>query len=92
MSMRRRTFIAGLGSAAALPLLARAQERAVPVIGYLYGGTSGESNYIVEAFRKGLTRIMHHAEGFCTSLRRACADDPSVWIGVRQLAMQHAWD
>jgi putative tryptophan/tyrosine transport system substrate-binding protein len=49
--IKRREFIAGLGGAAvAWPVLARAQQAAMPVIGYLYGGTSGESTYIVEAF------------------------------------------
>jgi putative tryptophan/tyrosine transport system substrate-binding protein len=42
--MRRREFIAGLGSAAAWPHVARAQQAAVPVVGYL-GTNSAELDY-----------------------------------------------
>jgi hypothetical protein len=39
-----------------------------------------------------LARIMHDAERFRISDRGSRAGDPSVWRGVRQLAVQHVWD
>jgi putative tryptophan/tyrosine transport system substrate-binding protein len=52
--MRRREFIAGLAGATAWPSLTTAQQRAMPVVGYLQGGTRERTQQIIAAFRQGL--------------------------------------
>src|SRR6516162_2254715 len=53
--MKRRTFIAGLASAAAWPAVARAQQPAMPIVGLVNGGSADASSGNAAAFRKGLS-------------------------------------
>jgi putative tryptophan/tyrosine transport system substrate-binding protein len=53
--IRRREFIAGLGSSAAWPVVARAQQLAMPVIGYLSPQSADDSyKNVTVAFLQGL--------------------------------------
>jgi len=52
--MRRRQFIAGLGSAATWPMVARAQQPAVPVIGFLHPRSRADITARLADFQNGL--------------------------------------
>jgi hypothetical protein len=54
LMIRRREFIAGLGGAAAWPFAVRAQQPAMPVIGYLSSFPADTNPKFAQAFREGL--------------------------------------
>src|SRR6266436_7426469 len=57
--MRRRQFLRVLVGTAAVPVLARAQQPALPVIGFLSSRSPSESKAVMAAFRQGLAEAGH---------------------------------
>jgi putative tryptophan/tyrosine transport system substrate-binding protein len=57
MSLTRRDFITLIGSAAAWPALVRAQQAALPLVGYLELGTLGGQQSILAGFAQGLAEL-----------------------------------
>ena len=64
LEIRRREVITLLGSAAAWPLTARAQQRPMPVIGYLSSRTADSDASMLVSVRRGLglSNFVHRSE------------------------------
>src|SRR5215813_9025807 len=73
--MRRREFIALLGSTVAgWPLAARAQQAAMPVTGFLRDASLADATYLVAAFRQGLKEA-NFIEGQNVAIEYRSAED-----------------
>jgi hypothetical protein len=71
--IQRREFIAGLGSAAAWPVVARAQQPVMPVIGFLLSQSAGDSTFTVEFLQviEAVTTRVDVASLYLQALQRA---------------------
>jgi putative tryptophan/tyrosine transport system substrate-binding protein len=72
--MRRREFIAGLGTAAVWPAVTRAQQAKVPVIGYLDSASLTTSRDFVASVHRGLAEI-GYVEGQNLAVEYRWAED-----------------
>jgi putative ABC transport system substrate-binding protein len=75
--MGRREFILGLGGAAAWPLAGRAQQRSLPVIGWLHPDSPQVQPAQLPAFYRGLAEMGLDVKG--VTLSESCQRKLMKW-------------
>jgi hypothetical protein len=88
--VRRRDFMAGVGAVATWPPTARAQQPAVPAIGFLNPTSQDTRRELIAAFLQGLAEAGYvEGRNFTIEYRWAkgqnddCLQWPLIWFGVR---------
>jgi hypothetical protein len=90
--LRRREFFTLLGGAAAWPLAARAQQAAMPVIGFLHSGSAAGYAGSLAGFRQGLSEAgLVEGKDFTIEFRWAAGNCDHRQIGGA-LALEDAPD
>jgi len=71
--MRRREFVLLLGAAASWPVAARAQQSALPLIGFMSARSPEDSAHLLEAFYRGLKETGNYVDGESLRVERRWA-------------------